>query len=166
MTCFPIGAWSEASKPLGIRLSLVSERQPAQWKRAFHWFLASFSREHDYIPLGERCLLFHLNTRPGEFQIFFRLSSLLTSVQDMSAPRCGPKSIYTQEQDQWLEQVKDDFVRNIEEKKGKEWETTFKKDKASAFVKKFSSSLTTEEPPEVWVKVCASLSITKLLAYN
>jgi hypothetical protein len=84
----------------------------------------------------------------------------------MSTPRCGPKSIYTPEQGQWLEEVKEEFVRNIEEKKDKEWETTFKRDNATAFVQRFSSSLTTEEPPWVWEKVCSPVSVTKLLAHN
>jgi hypothetical protein len=70
----------------------------------------------------------------------------------MSTVRCGPKSIYTQEQEEWLQSAKDEFLQGVEAQKGSRWETKFKKDTADAFVNKFAPTLPNDGTN--WVEVC------------
>jgi hypothetical protein len=59
----------------------------------------------------------------------------------MTKTRCGPKSIYTEEQGQWLEAAKKEFLKELENKHEPHWEVKWKNAKAKAFVAEFSEAL-------------------------
>jgi hypothetical protein len=69
----------------------------------------------------------------------------------MAKIRCGPKSIYTTEQEAWIEEAKDEFLHGVQTRRGKQWESKWKRDKAEEFVNKFRTSLNGE--PESWENV-------------
>jgi hypothetical protein len=73
--------------------------------------------------------------------------------------RCGPKSIYTKEQEQWLDRVREDLLQGLDKSNGRNWETKFKKESAKAFIEKFGLTLdvavdweNVHLPISLWIK--------------
>jgi len=65
--------------------------------------------------------------------------------------RCGPKSKYSKEQEQWLDEAIAEFLPQLETKHELHWEAKWKKAKVKEFVHKFASSIDGEL--ELWEKV-------------